>query len=230
MAQLEASLLFAEAKRNRATPLPALSERISFAILRVSDALSTLMDGYAQAHTLWPVVSAQLPPSLAASEHAPKLPQALPWEYQKSTIVKSLASRLVYREGLDFIEAMADERLPAFALAYLEEEQRVISLADEVASSGHDFAREVELLLLRGGVRVAAEKAAEPRAAGDTAPRGMQALIERAVGGDGGKPDHRQLVAALSRRGQQRVQRRRSQADGEDGQVAEDETAWNAPA
>ena len=95
------------------------------------------------------------------SEHAGQLPERLPWEYQKSTIVKSLASRLVYREGLAFVENMpSNERLARFALAYLEQEQRVRSLADAVAASGEPFATEVQELLLQGGVRVAAEKAA----------------------------------------------------------------------
>ena len=158
-------LLFSEARRDGTAPLPALSERISFAILRVADALSTRMDEYAATTTLWPLVAAQLPPALAASEHAPYLPQRLPWEYQKSTIVKSLASRLVYREGLAFVEGMPDQRLPAFALAYLEQEQHVRGLAGAVAKSGQPFAPEVEALLLRGGVRVAAEMAANHHAA-----------------------------------------------------------------
>ena len=194
MAFLEASLLFAEAGRNADIPLPALSERISFAILRVADALATVMEAHAQENDLWPMVNAQLPPALAASEHAPKLPKMLPWEYQKSvsaprfeyprgihpreptavcrsacnrypsarmltqTIVKSLASRLVYREGLTFVESMPDARLPMFALSYLEQEQRIQALAAEVASSGHAFAPKVEALLLQSGVRVAAEE------------------------------------------------------------------------
>jgi len=157
MASLEAKLLFTESARNPTTPLPALSERISFAILRVADALATLMDTYAEDQELWPIVSAELPPALAASEHKANLPKRLPWEYQKSTIVKSLASRLVYREGLTFVETMSDSRLPVFALSYLEQEQRVQALADEVASSGYSFAPQVEALLLQAGVRVAAE-------------------------------------------------------------------------
>lgn len=166
MAHLEASLLFAEAARDASTPLPALSERISFAILRVADALSTVMDSYARTTELWPLVSSQLPETLANSAvHAPSLPEKLPWEYQKSTIVKSLASRLVYREGLAFVEGMPDQRLPAFALAYLEQEQHVRGLAGAVAKSGQPFAPEVEALLLRGGVRVAAEVAANHHAA-----------------------------------------------------------------
>jgi len=160
MAQLEASLLFAEAVRDASTPLPQLSERISFAILRVSDALAKLMDSYSEGRQLWPLVCEQLPAALAASAHAPALPQRLPWEYQKSTIVKSLASRLVYREGLPFVETMSDARLPAFALAYLEQEQRVCALADAVGQSGEAFAPQVKSLLLKGGVRAAAEMAA----------------------------------------------------------------------
>ena len=74
------------------------------------------------------------------------------------TIVKSLASRLVYREGLTFVESMPDLRLPMFALSYLEQEQRVEALAAEVAASGHPFADNVEALLLQSGVRVAAEE------------------------------------------------------------------------
>jgi len=168
MAKLEAALLFAEAARDPATPLPALSERISFAILRVSDAVATLMDGYAQSREMWPIVSAQLPAALAASPaHAASLPSKLPWEYQKSTIAKSLASRLVYREGLAFVEGLPDARLPTFALAYLEQEQHVHTLAEAVAASGQAFAPEVEELLLKGGVRVAAEKAANSRVAGE---------------------------------------------------------------
>jgi len=163
MAQLEAQLLFAESRRMPDTPLPALSERISFAILRVADALATLMDSYAQEKPLWPYVSAQLPPALAESQHAPKLPERLPLEYQKSTVAKSLASRLVYREGLAFVEALPDARLPVFALSYLEEEKHVKDLADAIAASGHGYAEQVETLLLKGGVRVAAAERAATR-------------------------------------------------------------------
>jgi glutamate dehydrogenase len=171
MAQLEAQLLFAEARRDASTPLPAISERISFAILRVADAVITLMDAaYAKQTPLWPNVSAQLPASLAASEHAPRLPERLPYEYQRSTVAKSLASRLVYREGLAFVEGLPDAQLPLFALSYLEEEQRVKALAKEIATSGHTFASEAEALLLKGGVRVAAaQRAAERRVEGQPA-------------------------------------------------------------
>jgi len=160
LAALEASLLFAEARSRPGEPLPALSERISRAILRTSNALGGLLDalGEEQRSRLWPLVREQLPEALFEA-HASRLP-ALPWQYQSAMIASGLASRLVYREGLDFCEAISDERLPKFALAYLQQEQVVRRLAQEVAATEAPWARDVEQLLLTGGVRAATEAAA----------------------------------------------------------------------
>ena len=62
-------------------------------------------------------------------------------------------------------QGMPDSRLPIFALAYLEEERHVKELADAVAAAGNGYAPLVEALLLKGGVRVAAEKRAAERGA-----------------------------------------------------------------
>ena len=88
---------------------------------------------------------------------ADPLEQRLPWPYQKACISSGLSSRLVYREGLHFVEALPEAQLASFAFRYLTEERRVRSLAAQVASSGLGFSAEVEALLLRGGVRTAAE-------------------------------------------------------------------------
>jgi len=162
LARMEAARLFAEAARDRTIPLPALSERISFAIIRVNDALDAHLDTLAEAEraAFEPLVSAQLPAAFTSAGFAPRIPEKLPWEYRKSAITAGLASRLVYREGLAFVEGMPDARLPAYSHAYLEQEQRVTALAHAVAVSGHAFGAEVSKLLLKGGVRVAAERAA----------------------------------------------------------------------
>ena len=36
--------------------------------------------------------------------HAQRLPERLPWEYTKEMISSGLAGRLVYREGLQYVE------------------------------------------------------------------------------------------------------------------------------
>ncbi|KOO34829.1 glu leu phe val dehydrogenase [Chrysochromulina tobinii] len=167
LAGQEASLLFAESARDPTVPHVKISEQISFACLRVATALAALLDRFDQSANkdrLWPLVREQLPPVLF-EKYAARLPERIPWEYQKSMIANGLASRLVYREGLTFVNSVPDSALPSFALAYLQQEQRVRALAAEVAKSGHDFAPEVSRLLLQGGVRAAAEEAATRKAA-----------------------------------------------------------------
>jgi len=164
LATLEARMLFAERSLDPSRPLPQISEEISVACLRVTTALASHLarfDHTSSRHRLWPLVREQLPPSLFEA-HAAKLPARLPWQYQKAMIASGLASRLVYREGLRFVSSISDERLSAFALAYLQQEQRVRHLAKLVRTSDLANREEVEALLLQGGVRVAAEQACAP--------------------------------------------------------------------
>jgi len=157
-------MLFAERALDPTRPLPQISEEISVACLRVTTALAAHLarfDHTSRRHRLWPLVREQLPPSLFEA-HAAKLPAQLPWQYQKAMIASGLASRLVYREGLRFVTSISDERLSAFALAYLQQEHRVGHLAKLVRASDLADREEVEALLLQGGVRVAAEEACPP--------------------------------------------------------------------
>jgi len=156
LARLEADLLFTESARQPDMALPLLSERISHAMIRVSDSLGKQLDAFGDAHKsrLWPLLHQQLPPVLFEA-HAARLPELLPWEYTKEMISSGLAGRLVYREGLQYVEGMGDERLSAVSLAYLQQEQRVRKLAAEVAASGLASASAIESLLMQGGVRAA---------------------------------------------------------------------------
>jgi len=162
LARLEARMLISERARDPSVAIPMLSERISFSILRVGLALDIALDelGAKERESFWPVVRNQLPPSLFEAPFSKHVAQRLPWPYQKSAITSGLASRLVYREGLAFVEGLPDASLATFALTYLQQEQRVRSLAAQVAASGLSFAADVEALLLRGGVRAATEAAA----------------------------------------------------------------------
>jgi len=154
-------MLLAEFGRDSTKALPIYSQRISLAILRVGRALDTALDGIdgAKRAELWAFVSEQLMPALLEVPGADTFRERLPWPYQKSCISSGLASRLVYREGLHFIEALPDSHLVEFAFKYLNQERRVRLLVEQVAKSGLDFAPEVEQLLRHGGVRSAAELA-----------------------------------------------------------------------
>jgi len=97
----------------------------------------------------------------------------LPWAYTRSCLTSGLASRLVYREGLAFVEGLPDRSLASFAQAYLKGEQRARELCAAVAAAGLSFGSDVETLLMKGGVRAAAEvilAAAPPSAPEDAYP------------------------------------------------------------
>ena len=161
LAGFEAAMLFSEFAKEPTIPLPIYSQRISFEILRVGRALDVALDGIdaAKRAELWACVSDQLMPAIFDALPAARIAERLPWPYQKNCISSGLASRLVYREGLQFVEALADEQLASFAFRYLQQERRVKLLAGQVASCGLGFASEVYELLLHGGVRTAADLA-----------------------------------------------------------------------
>ena len=212
LARQEAELLFHESALQPDLALPQLSERISYAILRASDALGEQLDDFpdAQKQRLWPLLREQVP-AVLFERYSQRLPERLPWEYIKNMLSSGLAGRcvdwtrcsplarqqpfvltplrawqpylpialddvlhvrapsphvhppprigrLVYREGLQFVESTPDARLRTISLAYLQQEQQVRALAAEVARSNLASAEAVESLLLRGGVRAAVDQ------------------------------------------------------------------------
>ena len=85
LAGQEASLLFAESARDPTVPHVKISEQISFACLRVATALAALLDRFDQSANkdrLWPLVREQLP-TVLFEKYAARLPERIPWEYQK---------------------------------------------------------------------------------------------------------------------------------------------------
>ena len=161
LARLEARMLFTEAARDRSVALPTLSERISVAILRVGRALDDALDKLprAEQQALFPLVRESIPPELFSEPSIElRARMVLPWPYQRSCITSGLASRLVYREGLAFVEGLPNDGLATFAQAYLRGEQHTRELSALVAAANLSFGSEVMELLMKGGVRAAAEK------------------------------------------------------------------------
>jgi len=140
--------------------LPALSERISVAILRVGGALDGALDGRSadEQRLLFPLVCESIPSVLFESDAVrARAADVLPWPYMRSCITSGLASRLTYREGLAFVEGLPDGTLAQYASAYLSGEQRTRELAAKMGAAGLSFSAEVEALLMKGGVRAATE-------------------------------------------------------------------------
>lgn len=152
LARVEAELLFREHKLDPNSALPPHSERISMAIIRLHDAISNELESLKQVdeEAMLDLIKDHLPAKLATL--AFDRIQTVPTAYLKCIVASSLASRIVYREGLQYAEGLPTSNLAAIAMKYLHQEKRVKAL---VADLQDDIPHKDEIsdLLLRGGVR-----------------------------------------------------------------------------
>lgn len=153
LARREAQLLFAERTRHPQRSLPELSVELSRSIERVSDAAFAAYPDLVEAHpeVVERLVREHLPPVLV--ELAGARVSQLPPAYQAGIVAASLASRIVYREGLSFLADLPDDSLAALALRYLESETESLNLAAQVRQSDLPERERIAVLLELGGPR-----------------------------------------------------------------------------
>ena len=158
LARAEAELLFRERARNPAVLMPEVSVRLSRAMMRVQDAIDAVLDDLSPSDRALAdgLVLEHLPPVLrevAGDRVATRLPAA----YARSIVSSSLAARIVYREGLDWVAPLADAALGRLAFRYLRGERDATALARAIRG-GEPIDRErAAQLVERAGARVAAE-------------------------------------------------------------------------
>ena len=87
--------------------LPKLSEKISVAINDASDAIAAQLSGEGEDELT--LIKRCIPESLLAL--ASDRVEVLPQEYRKHFVASILASRLVYKEGLFFIDSLPKDSL-----------------------------------------------------------------------------------------------------------------------
>lgn len=151
VAGLEAELLFRLAERQPDATLPELSVQLSRLIGRITDLVAdrlTTVDADTQA-LLATLVRAHLPPSLveaAGADFASRMPAA----YITQTIATVAATRIVYREGVDYLERRADAALADEVFAWLLAERRAHALAERLEAAGEN---EAATLLRLSGAR-----------------------------------------------------------------------------
>ncbi|KAH7477137.1 hypothetical protein PRIC1_001157 [Phytophthora ramorum] len=154
LARVEAQLLFREYKKDPSSALPPASERISRAITRVHDAVLAHFDDVCEEdqQILFTLIEEHLP--LKLRELAmDRVHQNVPLAYLRSIVASSLASKIVYREGLQFTEALPEGNLGNMALQYLKQEKKVQRLVQDVRSSELPNKDDIADLIARGGVR-----------------------------------------------------------------------------
>lgn len=159
LARAEATLLFREHQRRPDLSLPDLSIRLSRVMLATAAAVARrgvdpLQD---QSGGTREVFVEYLPPLLrevAADRYA-----QVPEDYRKRIVAGSLAGKIVYREGITYLEGLPTEALSELALSYLKSEQTVQRLVSEVKESGLPSAQTLVELLQQGGARTLAQSA-----------------------------------------------------------------------
>ena len=160
VARKEAELMFKEYKYHPGA-LPHFSERISNAINFVTDCIAERLQDVEQSDPLFqslkPLIKDNLPEKLA--ELAWDRVDNLPLNYQKNAIASTLASRLVYHEGIHTIESQPADAMADRAFEYYRQSCEINELMEDIAEAqmtgvlAEDKQYRVIELLRKGGTR-----------------------------------------------------------------------------
>lgn len=161
LAKLEADLLFKEYK-NYPGALPHFSERISMAIAKVTDAVTDKLADVQPEDELFqklqPLIRENLPKKLA-DVAGDRIAKQFPVQYQRNAIASSLASTLVYKEGIHLVETQPIEKLAERAFAYYFEDLKMRKVISDVEAADLGAANEHKSVIVdvlkKGGARTA---------------------------------------------------------------------------
>merc|ERR1712178_592174 len=122
VAETEAQLIFREMMLDQTKPFPV----VSAAITRLHDALDLHIGGLSDEEiTDFQHVLRDHLPGDATKALVAKLQERVPRQYQNAIVACVLASRMVYKEGIQFIDSLPAEGLANLALKYMEAERQV---------------------------------------------------------------------------------------------------------
>jgi len=153
-AQVEAELLFREHSENPSFPLVHYSLAISGAINRTTDAVvEALKNNYnlIPKDTRQRLIEDSLPKKLV--EVAGERLEDLPRMYLMSMIGAKLASKMVYNDGLKFIESLTEEALISLASDYVNYNDSLNELMLEIENSQLKSKEKLRRVLKAGGVK-----------------------------------------------------------------------------
>ena len=154
LARKEAVVLFSQYQRRPDAPLSKVSVELSNAINRMKDAIIERLgrlapEDAARADTL---VERHLPRSLREAA-GPDAIAALPKAYFHRVVASVLASEIVYREGIDYLSDVSQERLGVLAVHYLRHVEETQHLIDVLKGIELPERERIITLLEHGGAR-----------------------------------------------------------------------------
>lgn len=158
LAKSEGELLFKEFQ-NYPGALPHFSERISYAIAKVTDAIIDSLEGVEANDELMkelqPLIIESLPKKLAEIA-GDRVPTRYPLQYQKNAIAAVLAAKIVYQEGIHLIETQPTEKVAERAFMYFRADQKMKKLLKDLDSESFKIPENkatIAEIIKKGGAR-----------------------------------------------------------------------------
>merc|ERR1712194_462866 len=132
-----------------------ISKSINRAYGAIRKKLVEMQTGDATYTKLLPLFLEEHLPKKLAAVAGDRVTDRIPLDYLRNAFGKILASKLLYREGIHFLESQPELMLPELAMRYVTEEKQVRDLMVDVETSDMPPAKraKVQELLNQGGVR-----------------------------------------------------------------------------
>jgi len=158
IARDEALLLFREAKLNPSVQMPQVAMNISEAINRATDIFMKVLENDEDIfdfETRKRLMVESLPAKLV--EKAGDRLYDLPPAYIRAMLSASLASKMVYNEGVDFVMTLDDLKMSQFAESYLRKADELRDIIKEIEESDLDQKGAIVKILRLAGVKTSLE-------------------------------------------------------------------------
>ncbi|MES2614442.1 MAG: NAD-glutamate dehydrogenase domain-containing protein [Bdellovibrionota bacterium] len=156
-ADKEAKLLFREWLRNKlSTDLVKLSYEVSAEINFAKDILleklNTLSDAQLE-ESKFKYVLFKHCPSILVEKYKERILTRLPRAHKIAILSAHMASHLVYKEGLNWLDSMHPDQIFKIALDYMDAERTVEKMVKEIEVSGLSFKNEISEILRYAGAK-----------------------------------------------------------------------------
>ncbi len=153
LARREAELLIRLLSQHPRIPLFEMSVRLSRVMIRTADAIEASLDSLTDEHrALFAELVIEHLPAALVEKAKNRVWEKTPEPYLRWIMAKTMATRLVYREGFESIEAMPDEAIASLAVSYREREKERADLADTVRESTLADKERIAQILDRAGI------------------------------------------------------------------------------
>jgi glutamate dehydrogenase len=158
----EAKLLFKEwQKRKNETNLVKLSYEISLEINQGKDIIRQFLDDMSDKdlkNEKYSYILLQHCPHILVEKYKDRILTRLPRAHKIAILSAYMASHLIYREGLNWLENMQPEQIFKVALKYMDAERDVLNMIEELDKTSVSFKKQMAEVLRAAGPKYLASQ------------------------------------------------------------------------